>query len=342
MATDTTFVNSPSETVKAKFKASGGLLSGGDTSTPPIPDINTADLAQKPLPQQTPSPTDIESFYKPLLDQIQNQQQPLSRPVPADVSPSGTFLGLLAGNLASTFSRNPAFADQAHEYLAEQHRTQQAIQNQNYATQLAFDAEKRNNIIAVRGQILEKTLDEAIKSGDLQRANVASQNLAKFQEGLQRESQRQKAQQEQALEKTKGAEARKLEAQKAALSLSLETKAQKEAAKAAAKPMSTKDYLQGINDINKNKNILSEGKGFFFGMGPRTDTTPTSHESALEQFHASAILNGEPTVKASAKQNLKRLILTRLGLIGKTPDAAAKAKVKDALGQYGLTPADVL
>jgi hypothetical protein len=334
---DTTFTTAPAETVKRKFSTSVETTGGEPGASPAIPPINIADLAQQPTPDTGPSQAEIEAFYKPLLDQIQNQQQPLSRPVPADISPTGTFLGLLAGNLASTFAQNPAFAQQAHQYIADQSRQKQAIEEQNYATQLASDAEKRNKIITLRGQILEHTLDEAIKKGDLQAANVASQNLARFQEGLKRESQREEAQQRLAIVQEQGRQERLTEKTKASVRASEEKTA-------AAKPMTTKEYLQGVNDINKNKNLPGVGfrEGVNRAMGGVFGTPqPSGHEEALEQFHASAVLNGEPTVKTAAKQNLKRIILSRLGLIGKTPDAAAKARVKAELEKYGLTFKDV-
>jgi hypothetical protein len=282
------------------------------------------------MPQGGPSPEEMKAFFQPLLDQVQNEQTPLSRPVPADVSPIGTFLGTLAGNLASTFAQNPAFAQQAQQYLAEQHAQKQAIQEQNYANQLAFDAEKRNKIISIRGQILEKTLDEAIKSGDLERANVASKNLITFQEGLKRETQREDAQQRQAIVQEQGRQERLTEKTKASVKASEEKTA-------AAKPMSTKEYLQGINDVNKNKQLGNSAPFRFLGFQKEA----TSHEEALEQFHASAILNGEPTVKTAAKQNLLRLVKTRLGLIGKEPNAQDIARLDAALTQYGLTRADL-
>ncbi len=180
----------------------------------------------------------------------------------------------------------------------------------------------------------DNIIDEAIKSGDLQKANVASQNLAKFQEGLKRETQREEAQQRQAIVQEQGRQERLTEKTKASVKASEEKTA-------AAKPMTTKEYLQGVNDINKNKNLPSEGRGFFFGLGPRTDITPTSHEGAIEQFHASAILNGEPTVQKAAKQNLLRLVKTRLGLLGKAPNAADITRLDAALQQYGLTREDL-
>jgi hypothetical protein len=111
--------------------------------------------------------------------------------------------------------------------------------------------------------------------------------------------------------------------------------------------MTTKEYLQSINDINKNKELQAPGfwetvnrgpVGFLVPGGP----APSTREEAVEQLHVSAILNGEPTVKKAAKQNLKRIILTRLGLIGKTPDTAAKQRVKAEVEKYGLTVQDVL
>jgi hypothetical protein len=328
---ESTYTTDPSEAIKNQFSASVETSGGGNTAPVAIPPINLADLPQQPIPDTGPNEAEIFAFYKPLLDQVQNEQTPLSRPVPADISPIGTFLGTLAGNLASTFAQNPAFAAQAQNYLAQHAKQKQAIEEQNYANELAFSAEKRNKIISIRGQILEKTLDEAIKSGDLAKANVASQNLARFQEGLKRESQRQEAQRRQAIVQEEGRQARLTEKTKATAKASEEKTA-------AAKPMTTKEYLQGINDINKNKNIPNEAKGLFWtDIGPRIRKEATSHEEALEQFHASAILNGEPTVQKSAKQNLLRIVKTRLGLIGKEPNAQDIERLDAALSQYGLT-----
>jgi hypothetical protein len=263
----------------------------------------------------------------------------LSRPVPADISPIGTFLGLLAGNLASTFAQNPAFAQQAQQYIADQARQKQAIEEQNYANQLANDVDKRNKIISIRGQILEKTLDEAIKSGDFERANVASQNLFKFQEGIKRESDKQAAQREKTLIQERGRQERLTESTKA----SLKTEEEKTQ---ASKPLTTKQYLDARNAVARNKELdektVSQWKiaGITLPFGPR-GTTPTEREEQMEQIDVATIKNGEPTAVNAAKANLKRSILKRLERLGVPADAEGKAAVAAELQQYGLTNQDV-
>jgi len=332
------FVGQPSETIKRKFSVSGSTT-GGDTTAPPIPPISTADLGQQPVPQSGPSQEQIAAFYQPLLDQIQNEAQPLSRPVPAQVAPLGTFLGLLAGNLATTFSQNPAFQQQAQNYLAEQTQKREAIQEQNYAQNLTFDQAKKNKLITIRGQILEKQLDEAIKKGDLAAANAASQNLYKFQEGIKRESDKQEADRRKALIQVQGAEDRKTAGVKAKLS------AEEEAAKANP-VLTTKDYLGARNAVARNKNLdeKTHSKWKLFGItlpiGPR-DATPTEREEEAEGIDVATIKNGEPTAQRAAKANLKRSILKRLDLLGKAPSAEAMAQVKAEVEKYGLTLGDL-
>jgi len=336
---DTTFTTAPSETVKRRFSASVETSGGDPGASPTIPPINTADLAQQSVPDTGPSQAEIEAFYKPLLDQVQNQQQPLSRPVPSDISPVGTFLGLLAGNLASTFAQNPAFAQQAQQYIADQSRQKQAIEEQNYANQLANDVDKRNKIISIRGQILEKTLDEAIKSGDFARANVASQNLFKFQEGIKRESDKQTAEREKAQIQERGRQERLTERTKA----SLKTEEEKTAAR---KPLTTKQYLDARNAVARNKELdektVSQWKVFGVALpfGPR-GATPTEREEQMEQIDVATIKNGEPTAVNAAKANLLRSVLKRVGLLGGAINEEGKRRLDQELQQYGLTRADL-
>jgi hypothetical protein len=333
------FVAAPSETVKRKFSASVSTSGGGDTTAPAIPGVGLADVAQQPVPQTGPSQADIASFFQPLLDQVQNERAPLSRPVPAETSPTGTFLGLLAGNLATTFSKNPAFAEQSQRYLAEQERKRQAISEQNYADELTFSKEKKNRLIVIRGQILETQLEKAIKEGDQERALVISTNMAKLQEGLQRESQKQKAEQEKALIGARGAEDRKTNAAQAKIKME-EEKA------AAGKPLTTKEYLAARNAVARNKELdeKTRSKWKAFGIplpfGPR-DATPTEREEEAEGIDVATIKNGEPTAQRAAKANLKRSILKRLGLLGTTASPEAKMLVRAELEKYGLTTADL-
>ena len=333
------YVSSPSQTVKSKFSASVSMPGSGDTTAPPIPGVGLADVGQQPVPQSGPSQLDIATFFQPLLDQIQNERQPLSRPVPAETSPTGTFLGLLAGNLATSFSRNPQFAQQAQRYLAEQEQKRVAIQEQNYADELTFSKEKKNKLIAIRGQILESQLEKAIKDGDQERALVISTNMAKLQEGLQRESQKQQAEREKALIGARGAEDRKTNAANAKI------KAEEETTQ-ASKPLTTKEYLAARNQVARNK-LLDEktrSKWQLFGVtlpfGPR-DNTPTEREEEAEGIDVATIKNGEPTAQKAAKANLKRSILKRLGLLGTTASPEARMLVKDELAKYGLTMADL-
>ena len=336
---DPTFINAPAQTIKKSFSVSGSTKGGGDTTATTVPPINTADLAPQTVASAGPSQNEIAQFFQPLLEHIQNEQTPASRPVPADVSPTGTFLGLLAGNLAATFAQNPAFAQQAHQYLAEQEQRRQTIQEQNYAQDLAFNAEKRNKLISIRGQILETQLTKAINDGNLVQANALSKELTKFQEGIKRESQREEAQQGIAKIQEQGRQERLTQAQKVTLTA-------KEEAAAAGKPITTKQYLDARNDVAKNKQLPSDITHTFFGLnnpwiGNRAPT-PSDRELALEQIDVSTIKNGEPTATRGAKANLKRSILKRLNLLGTTASPQAREAVRAELEQYGLTPGDLL
>lgn len=336
---ETNYTTSPVETVKRKFSSSVQTTGGEPGASPTIPPINIADLASQSISQAGPSPEEIAAFYKPIIDQIQNESQPLSRPVPADISPTGTFLGLLAGNLATTFTQNPAFAQQAQRLLAENEQKRQAIEEQNYAQGLAFDAAKRDKLITIRGKILETQLDKAIKDGDTERALAISKELGKFQEGLSREGQRQKAEQEKALIGERGRQERLTERTKA------EVKASEEAA-AAGKPLTTKQYLDARNAVARNKELdeKTTSRWKFYGVplpfGPRA-ATPTEREEQMEQIDVATIKNGEPTAVKAAKANLKRSVLKRLGLLGTAVTPEARNQVILELQQYGLTPADV-
>jgi hypothetical protein len=336
---ETSYTTDPSGTIKKKFSTSVQTTGGDPGLSPVIPPINTADLASQPIPQTGPSPEEIAAFYQPILDQIQNEAVPLSRPVPADISPTGTFLGLLAGNLATTFTQNPAFAQQAQQYLAEQNRQKQAITEQNYADELAFSAEKRNKLISIRGKILETQLEKAISDGNQEQALAISTELGKMQEGLKRESQRQEAQQRQALIQEEGRQQRLTNAQKATLTA-------EEEKSAASKPLTTKQYLDARNAVARNKELdektTSRWKAFGMSLpfGPR-DATPTEREEQMEQIDVATIKNGEPTAVKAAKANLKRSVLKRLGLLGTPVNPEGRALLQNELQQYGLTMADM-
>jgi 2-keto-4-pentenoate hydratase/2-oxohepta-3-ene-1,7-dioic acid hydratase in catechol pathway len=160
-----------------------------------------------------------------------------------------------------------------------------------------------------------------------------------MQEGLKRESQRQEAQQRQALIQEEGRQQRLTNAQKATLTA-------EEEKSAASKPLTTKQYLDARNAVARNKELdektTSRWKAFGMSLpfGPR-DATPTEREEQMEQIDVATIKNGEPTAVKAAKANLKRSVLKRLGLLGTPVNPEGRALLQNELQQYGLTMADM-
>ena len=340
MMADQSYLNAPSATVKKKFSASSSRTGGGDTAPVTMPTFENPDVAASPLPAPGIGPEDISSYYQPLLSDIQSEAAPAPRSVPAEVTPMGTFLGLLAGNLASTFGQDPHFAAQAQQYLADYNEKRQKAEDANYVNALEFDKARRNRLTTLRGQILDNQLEIAIQQKNEERQLAILKEKSKLDESLARERQRQDAAQRQALVQESGRQERMTERTKASVRA-------EEEKRTADKPLTTKEYLQALNDVAKNKE-LPQGSPWrtgahvnLFGLN-FNDTAPTSKEEALERIHATAILNGEPKTKAAAKENLKRSILKRLGYLGKSPTPESKEQSRLELEKLGLTPADVL
>jgi hypothetical protein len=160
-----------------------------------------------------------------------------------------------------------------------------------------------------------------------------------MQEGLKRESQRQEAQQRQALIQEEGRQQRLTNAQKATLTA-------EEEKSAASKPLTTKQYLDARNAVARNKELDEQTvsrwkiRGITLPFGPRS-ATPTEREEQMEQIDVATIKNGEPTAVNAAKANLKRSIAKRLDVLGKPVTAEILESIRVELENYGLTPADV-
>jgi len=330
---DPTFVNSPAQTVKKKFSASGaGTAPDAGPPLGPLAAASVSDLGQQPLPT-TMTPDQIGQMMQPLLDQAQSMQAPADQPQPAQLSPLGTFLGALAGNLATTFTNRPQYALEAHQFLHEDQQRRQQIEDQNTANRLLFDKDKRTQLVALRGKILSAQVDRAIESGDLERADVATRNLAKFQEGLRREDERTQQVGREREIKLQGEEARKTQAQKFSLEV-------EEGRDAKTKPLTSKEYLTAINDINKNKEI--KDPGFFERIGRWARSLggntpdPTDRQTALETTFVTG-LGGEPQVRPTAWRSLRQSIRRRLNLpTTGTLDPAQRMKFETELTRYGL------
>jgi hypothetical protein len=330
---DPTFVNAPAQTVKKKFSISGSIPPDAGGGIPPAQAVPQSDLTQQPVPASI-TPEQIAQMFQPLLEQAQAEQPPLSRPVPAEISPIGAFLGTLAGNLASTFAQNPAHAQQAQRFLAEDAEKRRTIEEQNYAAGLLFDKEKHNRLISLRGKILEAQVGRAIESGDLEAASVATQNLTKFQEGLRREAAATAQKNEERSIRVTGEEARKTQAAR----FKLEAEKGRDA---KTKPLTSKEYITGINDINKNKNI--KDRSFFEGVGAWAHSLvggipePTDRQTALETVYVTGLLGGEPQVRPTAWRSLRLSIRRRLGLpTTEKLNPVQRQRFETELTRYGL------
>jgi len=330
---DPTYINAPTQTVKKKFTISGSAPPSTGETIGALEGVPQTDLTQAPLPA-TISPEQIAQMFQPLMEQVSQEPPPLSRPVPADINPIGAFLGTLAGNLASTFSQNPMFAREAADFMAKEKEKKQVIEDQNYANQLLFDKEKRNRLVVLRGKVLEAQVQRAIESGDLDRTEAAARNLAKFQEGLKREAERTEQVGREREIRVQGEEARKTQGARFALEV-------EEGRDAKTKPLTSKEYLTAINDINRNKEL--KNPGFFEGVGRWAKSLvggipdPTDRQTALETAYVTGLLGGEPQVRPTAWRSLRLSIRRRLHLPSTgTLDPAQRMKFETELTRYGL------
>lgn len=326
------YTTAPAQTIKEKFSVS----TTGGQNEPPIPPFRLGqappELAQSPLPAPV-SGASIEEMFGPLLGAAEAEQAFASKDVPAATNPWMAFAGALAANTATSLTRNPLFAQQFAQYLEAEDRRRQAIQDENYANELLFSKEKRNRLFAIRGQILEKQLDEALKANDFERAQTAAQNLEKFRETLSRAMLPEKTAAEAYGTRVRGEEERK----------TLRTRASLETEKTtgvSAKPLTMDQYIDAINSAFKSKGDEGQewGKVLGFIPAPWLKGPVKGKTELMERIHASAIQGGEPDVQKAARRSLLLSIAKRLE-VDPTKDLDQKQldALKSEFAKLGLT-----
>lgn len=277
----------------------------------------TFPLLESPDPLVRPG--QVPGLFAPLVQEIEAQRAPLGRPVPTPLGPTRTFLATFAATLASQMARNPAIAENINTKIAQVEQRRQAIEEQNYANELLFSKEKRDKLIALRGNILEKQLALAISQGDDEAARVAAENIERLRNQGRLE-----------VAKEEGAQARSVERMK------ITAKSAEGVAGAELKPLTMNDFLKNLNDIAMaDTKKLPETSQKLFGRNI------VSKESMIEEQYAAAAIGGEPDVKRLGMQRLVQAIKKRLKLPDALPvNVAARqrivTKLRDALAKYNI------
>jgi len=333
--THQTYTADPVAAVKESFTLSG---SGGGDAGPggraPTPKAQPAVALPPPLSTAT-----IESLYQPLRHDIETLPPPAARPVPPPPPALNSFLSLLGANLGASLLRDPGAADKIFGYMQEKEQQRQAIEDQNYAQNLAFNENKKAQLVAIRGKALETALQVAIQSNDAERAAKIAENLHR----LQAETQAQTvipAMSSLQIEKAKeiGRQQR--------LTLADQIKMKLEATTASGKlqPITGKDFLKSIDDINKNKELTTHENGLLGGLlqGIFGGDKKVSKKDMLKASFVTGIMAGDPGVKADAKRRLLMTVYSDLGWLGKkdvskilTPQE--EAQLSNKLAEYGVT-----
>jgi hypothetical protein len=259
--------------------------------------------------------------------------------VPPATPPLNAFLALLGGHLGASLLRDPGAADKVFNYLEQKEQEQKTIEAQNYAQDLAFSQSKRSQLIQIRGKALEAALTAAIEANDTERAAKISENLQKLQGEIQAETVI-PAQTAGGLEEIK----ERGKQERLTLADQLRAKLEEEAAKGQLKPLTGKEFLKSIDDINKNKELTTAQEGI---LGPFFRSIfggdkKVGKRDMLKAAFVTGIMAGEPAVKADAKRRLLMTIYGELGWLGKrdvskefTPQEEAKVAAK--LAEYGLS-----
>lgn len=330
------YTENPVAAVKRSFTVSGSTGGGepGPGGTAKPPKVPKADALPPPLSTST-----IESLYQPLRQEIEALPPPTPRDVPPPTPALNSFLSLLGANLGASLLRDPAAADKIFGYMQEKEQQRQTIQAQNYAQDLAFSQNKRAQLVAVRGKALETALQVAIQSNDTERAAKIAENLQKLQGEIQ-------AQTVIPAQTGMHLEVAKEEGKQARLTLAeqLRIKLEETAAAGELKPITGKEFLKSIDDINKNKELGTSQEGL---LGPLLRSVfggekKVGKRDMLKASFVTGIMAGDPGVKADAKRRLLMTIYSDLGWLGKkdvskTLTAAEEAQLAGKLAEYGVT-----
>jgi hypothetical protein len=308
------YTQEPSKTVKEKFSATS-------TTRPAREERGVVPTKGKPVGGQAALPppvslAQIEGMYEPLRKEIEALPPPAAQPVPPQTKPLAAFLSVLGANLGASLLRNPQVAQQATEYLLQKEQERKATVAQNYATDLAFNQNKRNQLVQIRGQALETALKAALESNDSERAAKIGQNLAKLQGEIQTGMVIPAAGKEELkqIEET-GRQARMTQAERIRLEW-------EKAEGIATKPLTPQQFQKAIDDVNKNKELTTEEHGFFGNIWRSLfgGENKLSKRDMLKGAYVTGLIAGEPAVQGTAKRRLTTMVVSELGLLKKYPD----------------------
>lgn len=296
-----------------------GLQLGIDTeigTTGPSTDIGAEPAFPAYGGGQGVSQDQIAAMFAPLLGEIQGMNAPSGREVPEPFSPKQTFLSVLAGSLGSQLSRNPAVLEEVYNRINEREVRRQTIEDQNYATSMAFDQNKRMQVLGIHGKVLEAQLQNAIETGNQEAITKHSDALAKFQASVQIY-----------LEKMQ---------QTGATAREKMTIAGRTAGKEGG--MSMVDFLKGLNDIQQaDPKKLPETAATWFG-GKR----PLSKQDAVMLHYAGGAIGGNEAVAPLAMGRFITMLKAKYKLpdkISAGPNQEKQVrKVMAELISYGLPP----
>lgn len=333
------YTTNPSQKVKEKFSAS--LTSGAEIGPgPAIPKPAKTTRAALPPPM---SIDQIDSYFEPIRKEIQALPPPEAAPVPPKTPALTAFLSVLAGNLGASLTRNPAQAEQIQNYLLEKDKERKAAEAQNFASRVAFDQNRRNQLISIRAQALDTALQEAIKSGDSERAAKIAENQLKLGADLKAtvETPAETAG-KIAVTQEEGRQQRMTLAAAARLAIEKETEG-------TGKPLTPQQFQKAIDDVNKNKELTTEEHGLLGNLWRMLvgGDNKINKRDMLMGTYVTGFLGGETSVQDTSRRRLLSMIYAQLGLLKKYKDPKTpfspedEAKVRKALTDVGLDPDEV-
>lgn len=281
-----------------------------------------------------PTSDQIAGLFAPLLGDVQSEQAPLPRPIPQGLNPLQAFAGALASNMGSALTRNPMFAQNFARTIQEQQQRQQAVEDQNYLEDLAFNKEKRNRLLTIRASAMEKQIENLMAQGKEQDAAKLAGQLEKLRGNVEMAVNEAQVPGRVAEIRAQGEEARKLESIKAGIEQKKIDAAEKKATDAANKPYNMSQYQDDIRDVmHLTPEQLQTKKPGWFGIGG--ESIPKGE--MLEQLHAKAATSPDKPTATAGRRALIMSISKRLGI--KDPTNATKKEadlVNAELARYGV------
>lgn len=332
------YVTAPTAKVKEKFTVTGSQ-SGKPVNAGPSPTVSKGKV---PPPAALPPPLSmqaIDQMYAPLRKEIEALPPPTPAPVPQKTPALNAFISALGANLGAALTRNPAMGQQVTDYMIQKEQERKAAEAQNYATRLAFDQNKRNQLIQIRAQSLETALKGAMEANDSERAAKIAENLHKLQAEVQ-------ANVLIPAETEKGIKIAQEEGRQQRLNIAATVKAALEKeTEGIGKPLTAQQLQKAIDDVNKNKELTTQENGFFGNIWQSLfgGDKKVGKKDMLKGAYVTGLIAGEPQVRSTSKRRLLTMVYSELGLLKKyKPDEpfkpADEAAVRKALADLGLDP----